>query len=98
MGLCDASALLKQLQLEIPYGFKLHDPVVKENNGIFDFSGNVYTDIPVFEISAGHLLQALAGYHSLEELRDELNINDEAKFTIINRLLPKQKCYIIDEY
>ena len=38
------------------------------------------------------------GYHSLEELQDKLNITDEAKFTEINRLLPKQKCYIIDEY
>ena len=40
MGLCNASALLNHLQLEIPYGFKLHDPVVKENNGNFDFFGH----------------------------------------------------------
>ena len=98
MGLCNASALLQHLQLEIPYGFRLHDPVVKENNGSFDFCGNKYTDAPVFEISAGHLLQVLVGYHSLEELRDKLNITDEVKFAEINRLLPKQKCYIIDEY
>ena len=98
MGLCNTSALLKNLELEIPYGFRVHDPVVTENNGIFDFKGNVYTDSPVFEISAGNLLQVLVGYHSLEELQDKLNITDEAKFAEINRLLPKQKCYIIDEY
>ena len=98
MGLCNISALLKNLELEIPYGFSVHDPVVTENNGSFDFKGNVYTDSPVFEISAGHLLQVLVGYHSLEELRDKLNITDEVKFAEINRLLPKQKCYIIDEY
>ena len=40
MGLCNASALLHQLQLEIPYGFRLSDPVIKENNGCFDFKGN----------------------------------------------------------
>ena len=98
MGLCNASALLHQLQLEIPYGFRLFDPVIRENNGCFDFKGNTYADTPVFEISAGHLLQVLIGYHSLDELRDKLNITDEAKFAEINKLLPKQKCYIIDEY
>ena len=98
MGLCNASGLLNRLQVKIPYGFKLYDPVVEENNGNFDFNGNVYTDIPVFEISAGNLLQVLVGYYTLEELRDQLNITDEVKFTEINKLLPKQKCYIIDEY
>ena len=98
MGLCNASALLKHLQLEIPYGFRLYDPVIKENNGNFDFNGNAYTDIPVFDISAEHLLQVLVGYHSLNELRNKLNIADELKFAEINSFLPKQKCYIIDEY
>ena len=98
MGLCNASALLKHLQLKIPYGFRLHDPVVKENNGCFDFYGHEYFDTPIFEISAGHLLQVLVGYHSLEEIREHLNITDEAKFAEISRLLPKQNCYIIDEY
>lgn len=98
MGLCNAPALLKALELEIPYGFKVRDAVVPENNGIFDFKGNHYTKEPVFEISAGHLLQVLVGYHSLNELKSEIELFDEEKFLEIDALLPKQNCYIIDEY
>lgn len=98
MGLCNAQALLKALALDIPYGFRLEDGVVSENNGVFDFKGEPYTHAPVFAISAGHLLQALVGYHSLGELREEITVFDEEKFREIDLLLPKQNCYIIDEY
>lgn len=98
MGLCNVSALLEALEFDIPYGFQVNDHVVPENNGVFDFKGAVYNDNPVFEISAGHLLQVLVGYHSLNELRKEIQILDEGKFSKINELLPKQNCYIIDEY
>ena len=98
MGLCDVAALLKKLDLDIPYTFQLYDPVVPENNGIFHFCGQISTETPVFEISAGHLLQVLVGYHSLEEIRKEILVFDEDKFNRINHLLPKKKCYIIDEY
>ncbi|MBQ7757616.1 GNAT family N-acetyltransferase [Anaerotignum sp.] len=98
MGLCKASALLKALELDIPYGIKINDHVVPENNGTFDFKGNIYASEPVFEISAGHLLQVLVGYHTLNELRKEIVIFDEEKFEVIDTLLPKQNCYIIDEY
>lgn len=98
MGLCNAPALIKALDLEIPYGFKIKDTVVPENNGVFDFKGNPYTDEPIFEISAGYLLQALVGYHSLNELEKKIVVFDKEKFDKINALLPKQNCYIIDEY
>lgn len=98
MGLCNAEALLKTLNLSVPYGFKLIDPVISEHNTTFDFHGNPYPGSPVFEISAGHLLQVLVGYYSLHELRNEIVIYDEAKFDEIDHLLPKQNCYIIDEY
>ena len=98
MGLCNLSALLKALELQIPYGFQIKEHVVPENNGCFDFQGEPYGKAPVFEISAGHFLQVLVGYRSLQELRNELRIFDEEKFIEIDRLLPKQECYIIDEY
>ena len=98
MGLCNGPALLKALNLEIPYGFKVNDHVVPENNGVFDFKGNNYTNEPVFEISTGHLLQVLVGYHSLRELEKEIVVFDREKFDEIDTLLPKQNCYIIDEY
>ena len=98
IGLCNASAFLNALELKIPYGFKLTDHVVPENNGTFNFNGESYNGKPVFELSAAHFMQVLIGYHSLHELRSEINIFDEAKFHEINELLPKQNCYIIDEY
>lgn len=98
MGLCNGPVLLKALDLEIPYGFKVNDSVVPENNGVLDFKGNHCTSEPVFEISAGHLLQVLVGYHSLSELEKEIIVFDKEKFDEIDALLPKQNCYIIDEY
>ena len=98
MGLCNIGILLQNLQLNVPYGFTVKDHIVPENNGTFDFRGLPYSGKSIFEISAGHLLQILVGYHSLEELRSEIIIHDEEKFTTINSLLPKQNCYIIDEY
>lgn len=98
MGLCNISALLEALDLNIPYCFKVNDHVVPENDGCFDFKGESTTDEPAFEISAGHFLQVLVGYYSLNELRNECNIFDEVKFNEIDTLLPKQHCYIIDEY
>lgn len=98
MGLCNLSALLKVLQLNVPYGFKVKDHVVPENNGCFDFKGELYKGEPVFEISAGHLLQVLVGYHSLNEMREKTTILNEVRFAEIDQLLPKQNCFIIDEY
>ena len=98
MGLCNIKELLEKLNLDIPYGFRLKDDVVPENNSCFDFKGQIYWGDPVFEISAGHFQQVLVGYHSLDELKSEITVYNEVKFEEINALLPKQNCYIIDEY
>ena len=98
MGLCNISLLLKQLDLNIPYTFSLKDPVVPENNGLFSFQGERSDKKPVFEIEAGILLQVLVGYFALSECKDRITVFDETKFNEIDCKLPKQKCYIIDEY
>lgn len=98
MGLCNIFGLLKALQLNIPHSFQVNDHIVSENNGIYQFDGNYSAEKPVFEISAGHMLQVLVGYRSLKELKNNIRIFDEEKFDEIDQLLPKQKCYIIDEY
>ena len=90
MGLCNASALLQALQLELPYAFRLTDAVISENNGVFNFQGESSAETPVFEISAGHLLQVLVGYHSFAEIRSELKIFDEEKCKELDAFLPKQ--------
>ncbi|MCI8703873.1 MAG: GNAT family N-acetyltransferase [Anaerotignum sp.] len=98
MGLCNMQELLRLLDLNLPYGFSVIDSVIAENNGCFDFKGNPYNKASVFEIEAGRLLQVLAGYHTLGELKQTIKIYDMAAFEEIDRLLPKCSCYIIDEY
>lgn len=98
MGLCNVSALLEALQLSIPYTVQITDSVIAENNGIFAFTGKKSEQPPVCVISAGHFLQVLIGYRSLEEIQKEVQILDEAAFADLDILLPKRHCYIIDEY
>lgn len=98
MGLCDLSGLLCLLDLDIPYGFTVKDSIIAENNGCFDFKGKPYEKPPVFEIEAGRLLQILVGYCTFNDQKKHIKIYDEAAFAQIDRLLPKQRCYIIDEY
>ena len=98
MGLCNISLLLKQLDLNVPFAFSVKDHVVPENNGVFTFQGERSDDNPVFEIEAGILLQILVGYLALSECKDKITVFDETKYNEIDHKLPKQKCYIIDEY
>lgn len=98
MGLCNLSALMQALDMVFPYAFRVQDAVVGENNGCFDCKGDQSDEPPVFEISAGHLLQVLVGYRTLEELREHIRIFAEEKFAEIDGYLPKCHCYIIDEY
>lgn len=41
MGLCNASALLQALQLELPYAFRLTDIVIPENTVYLIFEGSL---------------------------------------------------------
>lgn len=98
MGLSSLPVLLKSLGLTSKAVFELTDPVVKENNGCFDLSGNKVNKMPAFSISAGKFLPVLVGYKTLEEQREFATIYEEAGFQEIKEKLPKVDCYIIDEY
>ncbi len=98
MGLVNFPLLLKQLDLQSDIAFLVTDDVVSENNGCFLLNGNKSQSKPAFSIPAGRLMQVLVGYVTLEEQRDYVEIYDKVGFETLNQLLPKQNCFIIDEY
>lgn len=98
MGLVNIQFLLKQLGLQSDVAFFVTDQVVPENDGCFLLNGNTSEAKPAFSIPAGRLMQVLVGYVTLEEQRDYVEIYDEIAFEKMNQLLPKQNCFIIDEY
>lgn len=98
MGLVNIQFLLKQLGLQSEVAFFVTDQVVPENQGCFLLDGSQSENKPAFSIPAGRLMQVLVGYHTLEEQRCYIEVYDEIGFEKINQLLPKQNCFIIDEY
>ena len=97
-GAINIPKLLQVLDIKSPYSVEITDDVVLKNTGIFNLNGLPSGKEAAFRIEAGRFLQVLIGYHSLEEIRNEIEIFDEDAFLDISSRLPKQKCYIIDEY
>ena len=54
--------LLFEYGSSCPFIIKVTDTFIPENNGIYDFSGNVSLKAPDLELTSGQLLQALSGY------------------------------------
>lgn len=98
MGLVHIQLLLKQLEMQSDVPFCVTDEVVPENNGCFLLDGTKSESKPAFSIPAGRLMQVLVGYATLEEQRCYIEVYDEIGFEKLNQLLPKQNCFIIDEY
>jgi hypothetical protein len=99
MGVADVSALLSVIGLH-EFRAEIIDKTVPANNGVFDFAGRRTEDAPHLRISAGHLAQLVTGYASLEELIGEGNaeVLDVGACREIDKALPKQECYSLDEY
>lgn len=97
-GLVSAKKFLEELQLNCPYTMEIVDTFVAENNGIFTFSGQKSTKPPVIKWEVSTFVQVLVGYYSLDEVREKIEVFDEEAFSYINQMLPKEHCYIIDEY
>jgi predicted acetyltransferase len=83
-------------------GYAIHvtDPILAENNGVFDLRGNKVQQEPDISISAGHLTQILMGYLTLQEAIREgyVQVYHSVQAQRINLLFPKTNCYIVDEY
>ena len=97
-GACNMSAILKGLEINCPYAVEIFDPIVAGNNGVFRFDGEKTTETPAIKVEAGRFLGVLMGYYSLEEIQPFVTILNQEGYTFINGILPRCKCYIIDEY
>lgn len=100
MGVVNVSLLLKYMDFMKDVTFSINDTIVEQNNGIFNGKGNIVNHKPDIEISAGHLVQFLEGYHSLAELsaKNKIKIINWKTAEKLDMLYPKQHCFIIDEY
>ncbi|WP_317856280.1 GNAT family N-acetyltransferase [Chakrabartyella piscis] len=97
-GICNIQKLLEQLKLDCPYTVEVYGDVIIENNGVFDFTGKKSKQPPVLKIEAGKFLGVLMGYVTLDEILADCTVYKLENVTKISKILPKDKCYIIDEY
>lgn len=97
-GVANLQGLLEALAIPCEYTVQVTDHIVEENQGVFSFEGKISKKLPTLKIDAGHFLEVLLGYVTLDEIRDFVTIYDQEGFIILNELLEKQNCYIIDEY
>lgn len=100
MGIINVSELLKVICNNSDYCIKVTDTFFKENNGIYLLNGQKSEDKHHLEMSSGQLMQLLTGFISLDELVSSGNaaIYDKAACAEISEMLPKQDCFIVDEY
>ena len=100
LGLTSVSSILRAVGKDIDFAVEIEDDTVYDNNGIFNLRGEKTSLSPAFKADAGHFLQWIIGYKSIEELSEEgyaeiFNKEDAEKLDLI---FPKQTCHIIDEY
>ena len=82
-GIVSISALLKAYNSSCPYIIEVSDSVFPETCGVYDFSGNKTKKPADIKLSAGELLQLLAGYRVPSEFSDYFKM---------------RKCYTTDPY
>ena len=76
------------------------DDTVPGNAGVYGADGMRTDEPPQIRLAAGRLAQWLVGYRSLAELAAEGNaeIIDQDAARALDAALPKQPCWIVDEY
>ncbi len=79
---------------------KLKDDISDINNGTFRINGVPCENDADIEADAGHFLQFVEGYKTLEELVQEgaISIKNKDKIHIIDEKYRVCKCFICDEY
>jgi hypothetical protein len=99
-GAAHLSTLLQTLGGYSGFAIAVTDPVVPDNNGLFDLDGKTTARPAQVSLSAGHLTQWLWGYRSLAQLEAEGNavIHDAAAAAQMDRLMPCQNCLCSEEY
>ena len=99
MGVVHVQELLSLLLHDDRFCFDIIDRSVPQNHGVWDGTGKSATH-PQITLEAGRLGQLLCGYATLEELivAGHATVADADAAHALNILLPKQPCFIVDEY
>lgn len=99
-GVINISSLLETVSCGTGYAIKVVDPIIPENNGIFDLEGNRINQDPDIEIEAGRLTQLLVGYVTLKDLikQNQVKVLRQKAVEELHELFPIAECYIVDEY
>jgi len=100
LGLTSVSALLLTVGKDLDFAVEITDSAIPDNNGTFNLRGEKTSTAPVFKTEAGHFLQWIVGYKSIQELAVDgfVEIFDQESAKKLDFLFPKQICHIIDEY
>lgn len=99
-GAANIRLLLSALVGDPAVCFAVRDSVVPQNEGVWNGLGEACRRAPAVTLEAGRLVQFLIGYRSLSELAAEHNavLHDRAAAEALDVQLPKQRCFIVDEY
>lgn len=99
-ALVNVGELLRLVGQKLPISVEVFDPIVPENNGIFNFMGEKVTTLPTCTISSGHLLQGLLGYWDFGALKKtgRLNLYDQRVIPVLLKYFPGQDCFVLEEY
>ncbi|MFI3312474.1 MAG: GNAT family N-acetyltransferase [Eubacteriales bacterium] len=99
-ALVNAPRLLELVGGGLDIKCAIQDPIVPENNGTFNFSGETVQDAPDFETTSGYLLQALVGYESFSVLHQNGHITCENPgiLPVLERKFQQKDCFVVEEY
>ncbi|MDL2258082.1 GNAT family N-acetyltransferase [Eubacteriales bacterium OttesenSCG-928-K08] len=100
MGVADVSKALRLIVNDCSFVFEVEDKTVPQNVGVWDGEGEKTDRAPQVRLQAGFLGQFLCGYHSMEALIEAGQAQgfDMAAVKKMDECLPKQTCFIVDEY
>lgn len=89
----NASGFLKCFNL--PFSLEVTDDNMPENNGVFSMDSQVHR--PCARLSSSSLIEIFSGYLDFFDT-DDIIIYDRGDFNQLRSFLPKENCYMIEEY
>ncbi|MFA5342131.1 MAG: sterol carrier protein domain-containing protein, partial [Clostridia bacterium] len=100
MGIINICSLLRTVCNNKDYSVKVTDSFYNKNNGVYLFNGDNSNGKYHLEMTSGQLIRLITGHMSLDELVTSENavIYDTIACREISNMLPKVKCFIVDEY
>ena len=99
-GTANIGELIRLCMPKLPHVYiEVVDTSLVQNTGVYDTDGNRVEKLPSVTVSTGVLTQILIGYLGVSEaVEQQLCQGDVETFNLLEQVLPKCNCHIIDEY